>query len=160
MYRHWDNHFKSKSFVLRQLNLRGFIDFILLISKKTIFGKKKNFDGEKLVELILRHQKASEFVVKRFWSEFVSLDPIPQEALIHWSDAFRKMNYEISELLAVILNSSYFWDEKYHVYPKLAKKIRCGKYQVPQVWSQLTHTADQVNPKKLRLSATCQLGLC
>ena len=82
-------------------------------SKKMIFSEKKNFDGEKLVELILRHQKASEFVVKRFWSEFVSMEPIPQEALIHWSDAFRKMNYEISELLAVILNSSYFWEEKY-----------------------------------------------
>ena len=68
-------------------------------SKKEIFGEKKNFDGEKLVEIILRHQKASEFVVKRLWSEFVSLEPIPQEALLHWSDAFRKMNYEISEML-------------------------------------------------------------
>ena len=82
-------------------------------SQKKIFGEKKNFDGEKLVELILRHPKAAEFVVKRLWSEFISLEPIPEEALLHWSDAFRKMNYEISELLAVILNSSYFWEEKY-----------------------------------------------
>lgn len=82
-------------------------------TRKKIFGEKKNFDGEKLVELILRHPKASEFVVKRLWSEFISLEPIPEEALRHWSDAFRKMNYEISELLAVILNSSYFWEDKY-----------------------------------------------
>ena len=82
-------------------------------SKKTIFGKKKNFDGEKLVELILNHPKASEFVVKRLWSEFISLEPIPEEALLHWSDAFRKMNYDISEMLTVILNSSYFWEYKY-----------------------------------------------
>ena len=82
-------------------------------TRKKIFGEKKNFDGEKLVELILRHSKASEFVVKRLWSEFISLEPIPQEALLHWSDAFRKMDYEISELLSVILNSSYFWEDKY-----------------------------------------------
>jgi hypothetical protein len=54
-----------------------------------------------------------------------------------------------------------FLDEKYHVHPKLGEKIdQEEKYQVPQVWSQLTHTADQVNPKKLMLSAVCQLGLC
>jgi hypothetical protein len=82
-------------------------------SKKKIFGEKKNFDGEKLVELILRHPKASEFVVKRLWSEFISLEPIPEEVLLYWSDAFRQMNYDISELLVVILNSSYFWEDKY-----------------------------------------------
>ena len=82
-------------------------------TRKKIFGEKKNFDGEKLVELILRHPKASEFVVKRLWSEFISLEPIPEEALFHLSDAFRKMDYEISELLSVILNSSYFWEDKY-----------------------------------------------
>ena len=82
-------------------------------TKKKIFGVQKNFDGEKLVELILRHPKASEFVVKKLWSEFISLEPIPKDTLLHWSDAFRKSNYEISELLTVILNSSYFWDDKY-----------------------------------------------
>jgi uncharacterized protein (DUF1800 family) len=82
-------------------------------SKKKIFGVRKKFDGEGLVDLILRHQKASEFVVRRLWSEFVSLEPMPAEALAHWSDAFRKTDYQISELLTIMLNSSYFWDEKY-----------------------------------------------
>ena len=82
-------------------------------SKKEIFGVRKKFDGEGLVDLILRHQKASEFVVRRLWSEFVSLEPMPTEALAHWSEAFRKTDYEISELLTIMLNSSYFWDEKY-----------------------------------------------
>jgi uncharacterized protein (DUF1800 family) len=82
-------------------------------TKKKIFGVQKKIDGEELVELILLHPKSSEFVVKNFWSEFISLEPIPKDTLLHWSDAFRKTNYEISELLTVILNSSYFWDEKY-----------------------------------------------
>ena len=82
-------------------------------SKKEIFGISKRFDGEGLVDLILMHQKASEFVVKRLWSEFVSLEPMPTEVLAHWSEAFRKTDYEISELLTIILNSSYFWDDKY-----------------------------------------------
>ena len=44
--------------------------------------------------------------------------------------------------------------------PNLAKKLDLEKYQFLRFWDQLTHAADQVNPKKLRLSATCQLGLC
>ena len=82
-------------------------------AKKKIFGVQKKFDGEELVELILKHTKASEYVVKKLWSEFVSLEPIPKHTLLYWSDAFRKTNYDISELLTVILNSSYFWDDKY-----------------------------------------------
>ena len=82
-------------------------------SKKNIFGIRKKFDGGSLVDLILRHRKASEFVVERLWSEFVSLEPIPTDVLAHWSEAFRKTDYEISELLTIILNSSHFWDDKY-----------------------------------------------
>ena len=81
--------------------------------EKTIFNKRGDFDGEDLVDLILSHPKSAEFVVRRVWREFVSLDPIPQRVLQHWSDGFRKTGYHIKALLEIMLNSTYFWDEQY-----------------------------------------------
>ena len=81
--------------------------------EKTIFNKRGSFDGEDLVDLILTHPKSAEFVVRRIWREFVSLDPIPEQVLKQWSDSFRKTSYQIKALLEVMLNSAYFWDEQY-----------------------------------------------
>ena len=102
--------------------------------KKKIFGVQKRFDGEELIELILKHPKASEFVVKKLWTEFISLDPIPKHTLSYWSDAFRKTNYEISELLTVILNSSYFWDDKYRgISVKSPSELLVGMIRVSKI---------------------------
>lgn len=81
--------------------------------EKTIFNRTGTFNGDDLVNLILSHPNSAEFLVKRLWVEFVSLDPIPGKALRYWTDAFRKTGYQIKELLTVMLNSAYFWDEQY-----------------------------------------------
>ena len=81
--------------------------------EKTIFNRTGAFNGDDLVDLILSHPSSAEFLVRRLWVEFVSLDPIPDQALNHWVNAFRETGYQIKELLTVMLNSTYFWDEQY-----------------------------------------------
>ena len=80
---------------------------------KNIFGKRGNFDGHGLVDLILQQPAASRYVPKRLWAEFVSSEPPPEEAIAHWGQAFRETGFDIKALLTVVLNSHYFWEEQY-----------------------------------------------
>ena len=80
---------------------------------KSIFGETGRFDGEDLVDLILRHPAAAEYVSLRFWKEFVSTDPMPDEVKQAWADGFRRSGYEVKSLLNIVLGSEVFWDPKY-----------------------------------------------
>ena len=80
---------------------------------KSIFGKRGNFNGHSLVDLILQQPAASEYVPKRLWREFISSEPPPAEVIRHWSKAFRDTGFDIKALVTVVLRSQYFWDEKY-----------------------------------------------
>ena len=58
-----------------------------------------------------------------------------------------------------LVSGCVIFHQKYHVHPKLSKKSDVEKYQVPQVWSQLTHAADQVNPKKPQVECHLSVGI-
>lgn len=82
-------------------------------SRKTIFGKRGNFNGDDMAELILAHPQASQHVSRRLWQEFVSSEAPPAEAIEAYADAFVASGYRIDALLEVMLNSAYFWDPAY-----------------------------------------------
>ena len=80
---------------------------------KKIFGESGKFDGEDLVDLILRHPASAKYVVQRFWQEFVSSEPMPEEIKLAWADGFRSSDYEIEFLLEIVLTSDIFWNSSY-----------------------------------------------
>ena len=81
--------------------------------RKKIFGKSGRFDGEDLVDLILRHPASAEYVAERFWREFVSSEPMPELLKPAWADGFRSSGYEIKSLLEIMLRSEAFWEPTY-----------------------------------------------
>ena len=82
-------------------------------ASKNIFGKSGRFDGEDLVDLILRHPASAEHVSKRFWREFVSSEAMPEAIKIAWADGFRSTGYDIKSLLEIVLRSEIFWNPSY-----------------------------------------------
>jgi len=79
---------------------------------KTIFGQTDHFDGEGLIDLILKQPNTANalarYIVSKLWLEFVSPTPNPVVAA-QAADAFRQSGYDISAALRVLLLSDDFW---------------------------------------------------
>lgn len=76
---------------------------------KTFLGYHGNFNGDDIIEIILKQPQVSEFIVSKLWYEFISpeLDEAEVERL---ATLFRKNNYEIKPLMREIFLSKYFMD--------------------------------------------------
>ena len=60
---------ESGEFIFR----RGIHDY----GNKTVFGKTGNFDGDQIIDALLKKPEAAQFVTRKLWKEFVS--PTPDE---------------------------------------------------------------------------------
>jgi uncharacterized protein (DUF1800 family) len=78
---------------------------------KTVFGQSGAFDGDQIVDLLLRNPRTAEFVVAKLWREFVSLAPDERE-IKRLAGLFRAGNYELKPLLRELLLSAAFRDPK------------------------------------------------
>ncbi len=76
---------------------------------KTIFGKRGNFNGDDVVDLILTQPAAAEFLATKFWRMLVS-DSAPTEQQIKpIARQFRTADYDIRTLYRAVLQSDDFW---------------------------------------------------
>ena len=80
-------------------------------SEKEIFGKKGKFDPEDLIEIILKKDETSRFIVKKIWKEFVHPN-IAKKELDYFSNIFKKNNYDIRKLFLSIFKSDSFYEMK------------------------------------------------
>ncbi len=78
---------------------------------KTFFGVKGNFDGDDIVDLILRHRACAPYIASRLWSFFVNETPDPS-IIASLGDFFRENNYELRPLLRTIFASQAFYDAR------------------------------------------------
>ena len=78
-------------------------------SKLSILGRSGNLTGDDVIDILLKHPKTAVNIAKKFWREFIN-DKSPDMRTVNaWANHFRKSNYNIGELLKVVLNSKEFW---------------------------------------------------
>ena len=80
-------------------------------SSNVIFGNRKYFGLDSVLDLILDQDQTAKFITSKLWVEFISYN-IDQHELNRLSKIFRESNYDIKTLLSEMLNSSHFWSEK------------------------------------------------
>ncbi len=78
---------------------------------KTIFGKKGNFTGEEVLDLLLERKETANFIAKKIYRFFVNetIDPSKTQWL---ADRFYKNDYNIGKLMEDIFTADWFYDEK------------------------------------------------
>lgn len=79
---------------------------------KTLFGKRGNFNGDALVDILFEQPEAARFLTEKMWRYFVSEIYIDAAEIDRISDIFRASDYEIPVLLSEIFASPLFWEER------------------------------------------------
>lgn len=73
---------------------------------KQFLGKRGNFDGDDIIDIILEQPRAAEFLVEKLWREFVS--PTPDASEVKRLAAGFRRDYELAPLMRALLASSVF----------------------------------------------------
>jgi uncharacterized protein (DUF1800 family) len=76
---------------------------------KTFLGKRGNFKGEDIINILLKHPRTAENIATKMWHEFITISRPKPAVIKQWAQIFRGSNYNISTLLNAVLNSSDFW---------------------------------------------------
>lgn len=79
-------------------------------SEKYIFGKRGDFDGLGVVDLIFEQPAVAGFMVRKLW-EFFAYENPSQAAVDLLAREFRKSGYQVEPLLREIFLSSEFYSE-------------------------------------------------
>jgi uncharacterized protein (DUF1800 family) len=79
-------------------------------TEKTIFGKRGNFDGRGVVDVIFEQPAVAGFLVRKLWEYFVYENP-SQAAVDELAVAFRKSGFQIAPVLRGIFLSREFYSE-------------------------------------------------
>jgi len=79
---------------------------------KTFLGQRGNFNGEDIINIILRHPRTAERIAIKMWHEFISISRPDMGVIKQWAQVFRGSNYDISRLLTTVLNSPVFWEKQ------------------------------------------------
>ncbi|MBT7608666.1 MAG: DUF1800 domain-containing protein [Bacteriovoracaceae bacterium] len=87
--------------------------FILRIKKhdtgiKNILGRKGNFHGDQVLDILLKNKKTAIFITSKIWREFISPSPKVDKVNII-ADKFYKSGYEIKVLLREIFATDEFY---------------------------------------------------
>ena len=80
---------------------------------KTFLGKRGNFKGEDIINIVLGHPRTAERIAEKMWHEFVSISRPDQRVTKQWAQAFRGSNYNISTLIRAVFNSKAFWAKQH-----------------------------------------------
>jgi uncharacterized protein (DUF1800 family) len=76
--------------------------------EKTFFGQHGNFDGDDIVEMILKKPACATYIAGRFWKFFVQEEP-DQAVAIALGNILRSNQYELRPMLRAMLTSRAFY---------------------------------------------------
>ena len=114
--------------------------------EKTFLGHTGNFDGEDIIDIIVKEPATSRFICRHLYSFFVAdevqvpawtIEPArDEEALGLMIDAFEESGYEIKAVLRTIFNSDFFKNARYAKIKSPAEVVAgtlrfVGSYRVP-----------------------------
>lgn len=103
----------AKSFTGWNHKLNG--DFILKQkqhdeSQKTFFGESGNFDGDNIIDIILKQKQCATFICTKIYKYFVNTT-INQKHINELAEIFYK-NYNIEETMKYLFSSKWFYNEE------------------------------------------------
>jgi len=79
--------------------------------QKTVLGKRGNFDGDDVLDILLDNKKTAQFITRKIYRFFVN--DVPDEAVVNsLAEQFYKSGYDISRLMETIYSSDWFYDPK------------------------------------------------
>jgi uncharacterized protein (DUF1800 family) len=97
---------------------------------KTFLGQTGNFDGDNIIDIILRQPATAEFVGRKFLSAFVYDDPEP-ELVTAVADHFRSSGYDVRALMNTLLHSNVFYSPRaYRALVKSPLELAIGTLKI------------------------------
>ena len=83
---------------------RGIHDY----GNKTVFGRRGNFEGDQILDMLLAKPETAQFITRKLWREFIS--PTPDELEVkRMAATFQSSGYNIAKLMRTILTSDAFY---------------------------------------------------
>ena len=92
-------------------------------SEKTFQGETGNFNGEDIIEIIVKQPSAARFIARHLYNFFVADEPqIPawqgtpprdMDAIKEMEDAYFESNYDLTAMLRVMFNSDWFKNARF-----------------------------------------------
>ena len=79
--------------------------------EKTFLGQKGNFNGDDIIDILLKNEQTAKFVTKKIYKYFVN-ENIDEAKVQYLSARFYKNNYDITKLLEDIYTSEWFYEPK------------------------------------------------
>ncbi len=79
--------------------------------EKIFLGKKGNFDGDDILNIILEQQQTATFITQKIYRYFVN-DEVDKDIIAGLSKSFYQSNYNIKTLMKNIFTSDWFYNEK------------------------------------------------
>ena len=81
-------------------------------SSKTFLGEKGAFNGDDIVDIVVRQPATGRFVASTLYEFFVADEP-DEKAIDSLAQVYFDSGYEICEMLRVLLNSNYFKNARF-----------------------------------------------
>ena len=78
---------------------------------KTILGQTGNYDGDDVLNILLKNPQTANFICKKMYKFFVN-EKVDDANVQYLAKRFFKNNYDIKKLLEDIFTSDWFYDEK------------------------------------------------
>ncbi|CAN5651060.1 DUF1800 domain-containing protein [soil metagenome] len=78
---------------------------------KTFLGETGNFEGDDIIDIILKQKTTAVFIVKKIYRYFVNDNP-NEEKVSLLADRFYKSDYNLATLMEDIFISDWFYDDK------------------------------------------------
>jgi uncharacterized protein (DUF1800 family) len=75
---------------------------------KTVLGQTGAFDGDAVIDVILKQDRAAVFLTTKFWRFFVSETPDPAHIAV-LAAAYRQSGYQLKPLLRALFLDEAFW---------------------------------------------------
>ncbi len=79
--------------------------------QKTFLGKRGNYNGDDILNIILEQPQTATFITHKIYRFFVN-DNVDADVLNSLSKSFYHSNYDIAALMKNIFTSDWFYDEK------------------------------------------------
>ncbi|MEN7549553.1 DUF1800 domain-containing protein [Rapidithrix thailandica] len=77
--------------------------------KKDFMGKRGNFGGEDILQIILENRNTARFITEKIYKHFVNHVPEP-EHVQSLAKAFYESEYDITRLLKAVFSADWFYD--------------------------------------------------
>lgn len=112
---------------------------------KTVFGKRGNFDGDDIVDILLEKPETADFLALTFWRAYVSEFHSDPKELQEIARRFRASDYDLRTLIQSTWESKGFWaDDNRGTIIKSPVDLMIGSIRtsgkLPQDWQRLPFT--------------------